>query len=309
MKKNEGYEFKLLDPQTVKIERELLSKLLFPGYGPLFNPPDLLNPDNTNLMIMAARFRDKTVGLVIGEKITAFESVLQIKSLFVDESHRDKNLPEKMLKLLVDTFYEEGGRTVQAIYPEEKIFIEEWEKAFISLKWRGKRLAVFECSFKDVRRFNPPWFDKPYILPKEFEIFLWENLTEEEKRKIEVAHAQGIIPNETYPFAKGISFEPTASFGLRINDTVIGWLLTCKLNPQTLSYHQLYCDPVYRKQGPIIFLLIKAIRHQQQSPIRQAIFRVNIIQLPTLHWLKFIKRRIAPYADRVTPYYLAWKNL
>ena len=298
------YEISILDLKKLKPKkREVYAHMLRQGYKYLFDNPDLLDSSNKNLMAVLATLNKVPVGLVIGEKKSKEE--LEIKSMYVEEEHKTKNLLVRMLKVLEAEFSAKDGRYMQAIYANTPFFMEEWEKTFIQLGWTGRRLAVVECYYDDGYNFHPSWLEKEYTLPPDFEIFPWKDLTEAESEAIKKAYSQKAIPDEVYPFAAGAVYEPLNSLGLRHEGKVVGWLITRQLDPETICYYSIYTDYEFHNRGFIIMLLIKALKLQQQSSFNKAIFRVNILKLPNLKWLRFVRKRLAPYGQ-YTEYYLAW---
>lgn len=293
-------EVRKIKPKKLPVYRQMIRQ----GYTFLFDNPDPLDPNNPNLMAVTAVLHKTPVGLVIGEKKPGH--LLEVKSLYVDEKHKNKNLLVRMLKLLENEYGKKGGRYMQAMYAEEPLFLEEWEKTFTQLGWTAKRLAVVECFYGDGYSFHPPWLDKNYTLHPDFEIFPWKELTPEEAEAIQLAHKKHEIPDEVYPFSAGGLFEPMNSLGLRYRGKVVGWLITRRFDPDTICYYSIYTAMEFQNNGAIIKLLVHALKLQQQSSFKKAIFRVNVIQLPNLKWLKFIRRRLVPYTTKTTEYSLAW---
>lgn len=302
------YEIEILDLKHLKPKKkDIYQTMLRQGYKYLFTKQDLLDPSNENLLAVCATVEKVPVGLVIGERKTKEE--LEIKSMFVAEGHHKINLLTRMLKFLEEQFASLHGQYIRAFYPNTPSFAEEWEGVFTKAKWIGRRLAVVECYYGDGSKFHPSWYKKEYELPPDFEIFPWKDLKQEERVAIEKAYERKEIPDEVYPFAAGGVYEPMNSLGLRYHDKVIGWLITRQVDPNTICYYSIYTEYEYHNRGFIIQLLIHALKLQQQSSFNQAIFRVNIIQLPNLKWLRFVRKRLAPYATTYTEYYMAWQIL
>jgi hypothetical protein len=298
------YEIEVLDLKKMKPKKQpLYEALLRPGYQYLFDPLNLLDPHNNDLMAVTAKLHQTPVGLIIGEK--KFKHLLEIKSLKVLEEHKNRNLPFKMLQALETEFVKHKGHYMQALYPNEPSFLEDWEKTFIQSRWTGKKLAAVECFFADGSAFHPDWYERSYTLPPEFEIFLWKDLTPAEAEEIKIACKNRISPAEVNPFVPG-DYEPLNSLGLRHQGKVVGWLITRRYDPNTICYYSIYTDIEFHNKGPIIQLLVHALRIHQNSSFKQAIFRVNVMQLPNLKWLRFVRKRLVPHASRYTEYFLAW---
>ncbi len=298
---------KIEHSELIKLKDDL-SSLLFPGYQPLLEKPDLLDPQNQNLIVFGAFDKEIPVGLIVGNK-TLGRNSLDIQSLFVFEKYKDQHLQYQLVKQLEEEYIKKGGSLVQALYPNRSPFLEEWEQPFIKLGWNGRSLSIIECYYENGDDFNPPWFEKNLLLPPNFEIFPWGELTSQDKSAILKAYEQRAIPEDVYPFAGDGVFEPLNSLGLRYQGNLIGWLITRRLDADTICYYSIYVDFDFHHKGPIIVLLSRALRLQQKAGIKHALFRVNLVQLPNLKWYHFVKRRLAPYADRYTEFYLAWHKL
>jgi GNAT superfamily N-acetyltransferase len=302
------FNIELVERRKLLKNKEVYAPLILRGAEELIEPIDLLAADAHDFVSIAAFFHKKPIGLAIAEIIPGFD-IMDVKSLFVIEEYKKHHLQLKMVQHLERLFAKQGGKMIHALYADAPPFLEEWEKTFIEAHWNGRRLAIIECFYDDSHKFHPKWFDKPYTLPPNFELFYWKDLTPEDKTEIERAYSQKIIPPEVYPFAGGGVFEPLNSLGIRYKGRVIGWIITRRLDDQTICYYSLYCEQEFRKKGPGMLLVTEAVRLQQKAMIKQALFRVNVLLLPSLDWFSLIKRRLVPYARRYTEFYLAWHDL
>ncbi len=302
------YQIKQVTNLTNLSDLKEWQQLLLPGYTPLLDPPLLLDPTNPQLILIAAYDQLHPVGLLIAKKELNLP-LLQIKSLAVKEAHRSEKIELKMIQFLQDLFIQQGGQIIEALYPNEAPYLNQWQQNFIDLRWVGRKLAIIECFYADSQLFQPPWLQHTFRFPKDFTLFFWKDLTSQQKQEIEYKYKTQRIPKEVYPFADNPPFEPLNSLGLSYRGQVVGWVITYPLTSDTLCYSMLYADYELHFKGPIIFLLAHALRLQQQAKIKQALFRVNLVQLSSVRWLHFVKKRLAPYATKYTEFYLAWQSL
>lgn len=297
-----------------KIRPDKLKRLrafLHPGYSPLFDPPDLLDPENSNLIVAACYNKQTLVGLGIALRMPEF-SITEIKSLQTLPEYRLKNPIYLIVKAIENESKKIGDQMMLAMYPNEPPYLDEWEKPLIKLEWEGKRRAVLECFFADATKFNPPWFSKAYKFSSDYEIFLWKDLKPEDKESIKTSWSRHAIPEAAYPFQGTGEFEPQTSVGLRHKGHVVSWVVNRLIKgdsgPDTLCYFCMYAEYDLQSTGYPVQLLIESIKLHQQSTIKQGLLRVNTIYAHS-RWIKFVQKRLAPYSDKTTEYCQAWHTI
>lgn len=209
-----------------------------------------------------------------------------------------RELLEEMERVLA----KRGIGVLMAVYPSYSPI----HPLLQACKWEGPRVVLTSCYFIS-HLFSPTWYLKGYRLPKGFTYFPWEKLTQDDKRTIEELWKKGDLPSDIYPFYEETVFEPN-SLGLRYNGKIVGWSLAESNAPQSLWYSKLYLDPAFRLSGIAIQLLAASILRHDHVRFPNVYFKLNIVQ-SSLRWLRFVKRRLIPYADSVTDYFQMWHKI
>lgn len=213
-------------------------------------------------------------------------------------------------KQLLDALAREAApniRMLTALYPAHTAKTDSLDQLLRDCRWEGPELVIITCRFVS-HQFSPPWYLKPYKLPQGFSFFPWSELTPQEELSIRSRWERGVVIPDVYPYYEKTVFEPSNSLGLRHHEKVIGWCLTEPKSPQTLWYSKLYVDPPYRTSGLGIQLLSASIRKHDHVRYPNVLFKLNLVQ-SSLRWLRFVRRRLIPYANSVQEYIQMWKEL
>ncbi len=281
-------------------DREVLELFTEPKYRCCFDGKDPYKIPNTPIVAVGA----PNVGL-------ALASIHTEMNFAIIHSLETKNGTEKEYHAIFDVLEKE---LVQAkAYTASFRFYDEGKKSNVLWKvlkerqWSEPELHTIKYFLGYT--FNPPWLNKTSPFPKGFTEFPWKRL--KPKDKLELMHRveQLRVPTYVSPFGEDEKIiEPLNSFGLRHKKKVIGWMVTHRVAPDTISYAFLYIEPEYKYKGYAIRLLADAINIQKRSKVTHAVFEINIDQSDPA-WLMFIERRLAPYAEDVAKIYNSWKTL
>lgn len=163
--------------------------------------------------------------------------------------------------------------------------------------WHKPQLTLVRCHFPALE-FNPPWLNKPYVLPADFQLFPWSDLTAKEREQIHSYIFQGRVSVNVSPFHDEKTIDPNISIGMRKDGVVIGWSITNRIAPDTIKYSSLYIDSEYRHTGYSIIMLIESMRRHQQTTIDKAVLDVNLHEAD-FSWINFIKKRLVPSCSRI----------
>lgn len=231
----------------------------------------------------------------------------RLVSLFVKEEERERKVGHCLLSSLEDELIQQGCKAMYAEYPSDTPYHACIERLLTKHGWAKPATYMLCCHF-DVRLFNPPWFNRPIGFSKEFQEFSWNQLTDKEKEILRYQAKQWTFPPAVSPLIQEETIEPLNSLGLRYQNEVIGWMITHRIDPQTISYTSLYIHREYHLQGHAIQLLVNSIRKQQHSSIPYALFKVNIEEVSP-SWYRFVKNRLAPYAQKVQKIKWTWRSL
>ena len=84
---------------------------------------------------------------------------------------------------------------------------------------------------------------------------------------------------------------------------VLGWVITHKIDENTIRYTALYLDLELRKKSFLTFyMLAKSIQLHQKTEIKNALFELSMKGAENA-WIAFVYKKIAPYAYKTIHHY------
>lgn len=298
---------KRLDLSSLNTEQiKAFQALTKPEFYPCLYSKNPHGIPHTKIVAIASIIDGKPAGLILATIYSKLH-IAEVDSFFVSEAFRDHHIGTELLRELDKELEKEGCYLVTYVYPAEDPLTPTLEHVLQNTGWATSSLFTIKCLF-DCRLFNPPWFQKEYLLPVGFEIFQWQDLTAQERKVLMRREDQGSIHQSVSPFIEEERIEYVNSIGLRYKNDVVGWMITHRMSPDLMRYTSLYIERSLQLQGPAIYLLAESIKRQQRSPIQWSILEVNVNQTE-LSWLSFLKRKLIPHAQSVTRTLQAWKKL
>ncbi len=232
----------------------------------------------------------------------------RLSSLFVKEGKRGKKIGSQLVAYVEEELIKAGCIAICTEYADDNPTRTPFEKILQKDGWNPPGIYMISCTY-NVQDFHPPWFEKNYpSLPKAFQEFMWKDLKPEEKARLAYLAEQWAFSPDVSPFREEQMIEYQNSLGLRHEGQVVGWMITHRVDPNTIAYSSLYTHKEYRQAGYGIRLLIDSIRLQQQSPVPYSLFKVNFEQVDPA-WFHFVKRRLLPYAQKVQRIYWSWHQI
>lgn len=218
-------------------------------------------------------------------------------------------LASKLLNTLTNILSEQGVRYATFAYEQENPFSSILEKVFKNAKWEGPQPFMIDCLFKR-DDFNPDWWNKKIELDAGFEEFFFETLHGKEQKDLLFYVEQNGIPDYINPYGhKKNLIEYKNSLGLRYKGKIIGWMITHRIQPDTISYAALYLDNDFASTRYWLKLLIDALRiHQNLEDAPYGFLEINLGLIPD-SWLKFIEKRLFPQTCKITHKSLFTKSL
>lgn len=272
-----------------------------PEYIPLIKPeilPQLpLLSSEFYWVAVEAHLHNQLVGLALAE-VYPHNHFSQLYSFVVQENYRRQGIGTQLFAFLQKWLIEQ--EQVQALgieYERKAPYAPALEKIVASQGWLPPYTYLIRCHF-DVRIFNPPWFHRSYAFPPSFQLFPWKELLPAERKHIDYMEQQGMFPPYLFPFQNESQLDLETSVGLRQNGQLVGWSITHRLDPETISYSILYIDRSLHRSGLGIQLLIASIQRQKQSLVPYALFEVKLKEIDP-SWWHFVKKRLIPTAQRV----------
>lgn len=289
-----------IDKELQKTLKPLIPDAKFHCYLKNSNP---FAASQASLLAVAAFEHEKPIGLVLGYFLP-FLNYSEIDSLFVLEN--DKHVAEMLIRQLEVEVKKKKGVVISCKYESDRPDLEAFETLLKDLQWAKPKNLILHCHFY-VQKFNPHWLNTPYALPKGISIFPWQELTKKEERELKKEEEEGIFPVEVSPFSDN-HIEPLNSLGLRYQDQVIGWMITHRLDEETIRYAFFYINPSYRHTIAPFALLTRSILLQKSSSIPKSVLNLNL-ELTTRLWDNFVKKRLIPETYQTTYTKLAWHDL
>ena len=250
-------------------------------------------PPAGRVLCLQVNLNNCVVALAIAEVYEQGRSA-QLFSFVVAEAFRGRRIGTALFKELQDILYAEGIHSLGFEYEQTSPFAPILEKILFHHHWLQPQLYLIRSRFKSVD-FNPRWLNRSYAVPGKVTLFPWAELSSEERQVVNWMDEQGHFIPALSPFQQEDRIEPVNSLGLRCEGRLIGWLITHRVNPETIRYSSLFLEREFLLSGYGIFLLVQSIQLQKQTDIPDALFEVNLEKIDP-SWLRFVKRRLLPYA-------------
>jgi GNAT superfamily N-acetyltransferase len=264
---------------------------------------------NTISIAISAQYENQPVGLILAN-CSQILRMTEMHSIFVAEPFRGPklNIAPQMLALLETELIPLGCMVLTFSYNLGEPETHDLEHLLLTHGWEKPRLFMISCHFD--QKFNPPWLNTELPLPTGFSEFPWPELTAQERAKLQYREEQGMFRPEISPFGKNEHIiEPLNSLGLRYKGEVVGWMITHRIDPDTIRYSALYIHKEFQIQGIALRLLRDSIQIQLHATLPPfAVLDVNVDMVDRT-WLNFIKRKLIPFAFKVTYKNQIWRYL
>lgn len=230
-------------------------------------------------------------------------------SITIKASNCDQDVGKPLLDHLEGVLRGMHSRLFSYSYSDNDPEVIRLKEILKQSEWSAPHLLLVRCHFEG-HKFNAPWFIR-YVkipLPENFEFFPWTKLKPRERELLMHKRDEGGFPISVSPFHDEKSIEPLNSLGIRYKGAVIGWMITNRLDANTISYSSFYVEPEYRETTIPLCMVAKSIYLQLHSTIENGIIEMN----PTLSdppWITFFQNRFRPSAQRVESIYDVCKDI
>lgn len=258
---------------------------------------------DTTVFAIGATQKQNPVGIVLASYHHILHHVY-IHHLFVDPSHRNRHIGRRLLERMKEKTYHAGGRFFFLNYELEDPTTPALEKVLQATEWKGTRPYLIRCLY-DMYHFDMPWLHRNYPMPEEFQEFSWTTLTDQDRNQLQQELHHQMIPLAVSPFFDEERLEPINSLGLRYKGRVVGWMLTHRIAPDTICYTALYVDRSFHFSGIPMKLLSDSIHIHLKNLTPWGVLEIPLLQVHS-SWIRFAKRRLIPYATKVTHIQQAW---
>lgn len=257
-------------------------------------------------VLFEAFHNNASAGIVIAviEKTLKMAEILFV---YVRPEHRNQHLSRQLVAKVEAAARKEGAHMCTCVYPLADPFTEAVEHTLKALSWKGKRPFLIRCFF-DPFTFNPPWlrFDARY--PPGYEEFLWKDLTSDDRAELSAKKWQRRFSPSVSPFRGEENIELLNSLGLRFQGKVVGWMITHRVDPETIRYSSLYVERSLQMTGIAMKLLAHAIERHVRAPTKRAMIEIPLLEVDS-SWIRLIEKRLVPYATETARLQQAWKSL
>lgn len=248
------------------------------------------------LFLLGAYENEVLVGCIL---LSIYKSLrgADLHYISVIPEERGKGIAKKLLIQLKEVLTSRKLNFCWAKYLQEDPCAPILEYLFSSLGWGAPYRELVRYIFEGVL-FNPPWLGKNYSLPAGCEDFLWADITDEERSKLRHQQFQNTFPRSVSPLSTKYAIEPTNSLGIRKDGEIVGWLITHRLNKETVRYSVFYLDRDIRMSQCAVYLLSKSISIQKGTGIPWAVCEINFNNVSPA-WRRLVRNKLEPYANRI----------
>jgi hypothetical protein len=264
---------------------------------------ETLTPEYTLIAFGAIDQNQSPLGicLAIIDNPLRFLEVLHIE---VKKEHQNQHIGRTLLASVQNEGKKHNILFSSFIYQKNSIKSFPIEKILQVNQWKGPRPFLIQANF-DTLAFDPPLLNLNLSYPIGYKEFLWKDLKEKQREDLLYREYQGHFSKAISPFKEESNIEMTNSLGLEYKDRVIGWMITHRVSPEIVRYTALYVEPSHKSKGPIIKLLTDSMILHKKHPTKWAVIEIPYLQVHP-SWIDFVKKRILPYAVKITHFVQAW---
>jgi GNAT superfamily N-acetyltransferase len=249
-----------------------------------------------------AREAGEIVGLALA-RLYLENRGAHLYSLFVKETRRRQGIGLALFKYLEDTLVKiENAAVIAFDFLDEPLFGPAIEKILAHQQWLPPSVYLMRCNFD--KNFNPNWWVRPAKLPEGIEFFPWKDLTIQDRKAVEAMQEKHEFLSPLWPFHEEEKIDLFTSVGLRQNNQIIGWNITHRVDPFTIRYSILFIKKEFQFSGLSIQLLVESLRYlrilylEKGDPVSLAYLELRLKHISP-SWLRFVNRRLVPYASKV----------
>jgi len=149
------------------------------------------------------------------------------------------------------------------------------------------------------------WVGKQRI-PKDFELFSWDELSVSERQDIEAGYGQW-YPENLSPLQEEHQMNASLSVGLRYRGNVIGWMIVQRAAKNMVLFKTQFIREDYRKLGRGMLLIAEAIR--RTSKIEGMAYGMFVMDKDNADMIRLANKHFAPYVIHRKMFYSFQKAL
>lgn len=283
------FVFQTLDLSRISEEKKALFKTL--------SSEDLFSREqDTKTLSIAAFFQDQPIALIDGYLYSLIREAF-IVTFFVKPEWENQGIGTKLLTLFLKEAKEKDIHIVSLDYTKEQGKTSNIQHLLKNFPHSEK--PVVKRFFFNPKTFTPDWYLSPdSTLPKDLEIIPWSKVKKEELEKIDAFKRQDVMLDLIDPRELQSSFDDETSFALLQKKRLVGWIVTTKKDPDSLTYASFFARVGTRAHGAPLVLLKKAIR----SHFARNLNEIGILEFnqdrQSPSWQHFLEKRLAPFSTR-----------
>ncbi len=260
-----------------------VERFTFPAYR------ELLSESRDDVIGIVAWRRRWPVGLALAH---CKDNNSELLSLFVNSENRNRGVGTRLLARLEDRLRNMGIASVRTTYMTGKPGSIALERVLEKSGWEPPhvRMLVIRCSLE--KSLASPWM-RPRSLPSNSSIILWKDVSAEEKE--EILRSQQLdpwIPDELVPTRKEKDFDRATSLALREHDKIVGWLITHRLDEETLRWTCNFVRKDLQRRGRLFALYAAAGPRMLSAGFK---YGVGTVRLTEPAMANFARRWMKPY--------------
>ena len=250
---------------------------------------------NEPLVIVVAKNQQQYIGAIILE--THPNGVAKIVSWYVLPPFRNLGIGKELLSRSEKLLRKNKFNSIHGEYRSDWKSISAFEHILQTRKWEEPKIKVYLCKSSMDVILKAPWMNK-LSLPKGMELFLWKNITQEEKNEIlHKKQTQNWYPEHLSPFQHENRMDLATSIGLKFQGKIVGWMITHRLKADTAEFTAAFIDQDLaggglRKQSLFLPVLAKSLHYLREDGAKYGIWQMQVDN-PSIH--KFVDKFLKPY--------------
>ncbi len=270
---------------------------------PLYRSYLLNLQPQSSIVAIAASDSNQPIGLALA-KIQPEARSCEVLSIFVKPNYRQQGVGTALLRRLETELNQCHCAQAELVYVTGNLTTLSLERLLQKCHWTDPKPRMLVGKTTTDTIANAPWM-KRTRLPVAYHLFPWQDITPAERTALQQQQQTNPwIPSMLMPFQHEEDLEPLNSLGLRYQGEVVGWLITHRLDSDTIRYTCGFIRPELKLR--YISLLANAIQIQIDAKIPFGIWTVPLAFPSMAH---FVKERMAPYLVSLEESKVAHKSL
>lgn len=246
---------------------------------------------------LGARGEDGSpLGLALAERVPSAPTITLL-SVFVVQPLRRVGLGRALIGGIEQIARAEGAQQIEATWMHGSAQGEMVPGLLAKCGFGAPESRMLSVRFDAAKMAEAEWLRR-YPLRSEYSVFSWADLGDEERAKLQASQRDsGWIAPDLQPWDHdAMGFEPGTSVGLRYRGEVVGWIITHRLDADTVRYTCSFIRADLGRLGRILPLYGESFRR-----LRKFGFKRGMFTTPWRHagMAAFAQRWMAPYSEFV----------